>query len=109
MNDMSLFYKYALPVAYFMIGFEFLLSTFLHRDCVSWKETLANLSMGYVGEFARRLTFLAFPIQVLSWLCHKVTWTWAPGWLAGVGCFIVFDFLSYWEHRFAHEHAFLWG
>ena len=109
MSPTEIFQLVAAPVAYTLIVVEFLICTWEKKPYCSWRDSAVNLAMGYVGDILRRAFFFAVPFQIINWICKAMPWKWEQNPWVWLMCFVVLDFLEYWDHRWAHENAFLWS
>lgn len=72
-------------------------------------DTLINLGIG-VGSRIFGLFNKIFLLFVYVWMYDHVAFFKIPiTWWSFVLCFILFDFLFYWAHRWGHEVNFFWG
>lgn len=98
----------AIPLFVVLTAAEMVYGRLSGRARFEVRDTATSLTMG-VGNVASGLLFGGIAGAWYVWLSaaapFHVPWTWW-GWLA---CFVVYDFVYYWSHRFAHRVRWFWA
>ncbi|RAW02031.1 sterol desaturase family protein [Pseudochryseolinea flava] len=99
---------YAAPVMFFFVLLEYLVSLYQNRLLYKKEETLGSILVGLgnvgIGLLIKTLLFFLFAL-----VYNLVPWRMSFNWWTFIPCYIIFDFLSYWTHRFSHHIRFFWA
>jgi len=101
---------YAIPVFFLLILFEFGYGMLRGRNTYRLNDTINSLSLGSLSRLQGLVilgvsgtTYELFVARFqLAQLPATAVWVW-------ISCFVLYDLVYYWKHRFGHEVALLWG
>ncbi len=99
----------AIPMFFLMMGIEYLVGWFKKQQYYRFNDAITNLCIGIgsqaISLFLKGILLGGYVLifEHLSVIAIPVTW-WTT-----IACFLVFDFLYYWAHRWSHEVNFFWG
>lgn len=99
---------YAIPVMAFLTLLEVWHSWREKKQLYRTKESIGSTLVG-LGNVLINFIIKAGLIYGAVWLYNLVPWRMEMSWWAVIPCYILFDFCSYWSHRFSHENRFLWA
>lgn len=99
----------AIPVFFALIGVEWLISRWQHREVYRLNDSISDLHTGILQQTLGVFTkTIVFGVYVL--LYETVKLVEIPGaWWAWVACFLLVDHQYYWFHRISHESNLPWG
>lgn len=101
---------YAIPVFFLLILLEFGYGVLRGRNTYRLNDTINSLSLGSLSRL-QGLVILGVSGTVyeviverfqLAQLSASAPWVW-------IACFILYDLVYYWKHRWGHEVALFWG
>jgi len=99
---------WAIPVMFFFVVLEYLISNRQHKSYYDTKETFGSTLVGLgnvgIGVLIKTMLFYFF---ILAY--NLVPWRMEMSWWAFIPCYIIFDFCSYWAHRISHHLRILWA
>jgi sterol desaturase/sphingolipid hydroxylase (fatty acid hydroxylase superfamily) len=108
MKDSPDIIVYAAPVMFFFVLLEYLVSVYQSRSLYKRSETIGSILVGLgnvgVGLLIKTLLFVLFAA-----VYNLVPWRMSLSWWTFIPCYIIFDFFSYWTHRFSHHIRFFWA
>ena len=100
---------YAIPFFFLLIGIELMYFYFKKESKYRLNDSLNNLSLGVGNQVAGALTkTFVFGIVIYAaehWALFKLP----SNWFTFLICFVFYDFLYYWSHRWGHTVSFFWG
>lgn len=99
----------AIPAFIILMLLEFILGYIKGKNYYSLSDTITNLNIGIGNRVLSTLTQGA--IYLLLYKIYKAYAFFDLGnsWWVWVMCFLVYDFIFYWAHRWGHEVNFFWG
>jgi sterol desaturase/sphingolipid hydroxylase (fatty acid hydroxylase superfamily) len=99
---------YAAPIMFFFVLVEYLVSSYQNRGYYKKHETIGSILVGLgnvgIGVLIKTLLFVMF-----VFVYNLVPWRMTLNWWTFIPCYILFDFCSYWTHRFSHHIRFFWA
>lgn len=99
----------AIPTFIFLMLLEFLLGYFQKKKYYALSDTITNLNIGIgnqvVGALTKGAVFLVFYKIYNTFTFFNLS----NAWWVWVLCFVLYDFIFYWAHRWGHEINFFWG
>lgn len=99
----------AIPIFFLLIFIEYIVSKHQQKEVYRLNDTLANLNIGIGNQVVSVLT-KGFIFGIIYWVYANWSFFQIP---TNIGtillCFILFDFIYYWAHRWGHEVNFFWG
>jgi sterol desaturase/sphingolipid hydroxylase (fatty acid hydroxylase superfamily) len=107
---MEKYIVYAIPAFFVLIFIEILVGYLKGKRFYRFSDAITNLNIG-IGSQVVGVLYKAITIAILFYIYEKFAffhfaadsiWSW-------VFCFLLFDFLFYWSHRWSHEINFFWG
>lgn len=99
---------YASP---FLIGLailEIVLSAKENKHLYEKKDFFASLTIG-LGYLGQGILIKSSFLLLILWIYNSIPWSIPVNWGTTILCYILLDFLRYWEHKFSHEINFLWA
>jgi alkylglycerol monooxygenase len=107
---MENFILLAIPGFLLLIGIELLAGYLKGKSFYRFADSITNLSIG-VGNQVMGLLYKGLILAAMYYIADNfalfsISATSVLGWIV---CFILFDFLFYWAHRWSHEMNFFWG
>ncbi len=99
---------YAVPAMVFFTAIEVFISFRQERKYYDTKETIGSVLVG-IGNLLISLVVNLGLILLVVWIWKMVPWRMELNWWTFIPCYIIFDFCSYWAHRYSHENRFLWA
>ena len=100
---------FAIPFFFLLIGVELLYSWVKKKKYYRFNDAITNLNIG-IGNQLMNLFFKAAIAAIYIYMYNNFALFYqeATVW-SFILCFLAFDFLFYWAHRWSHEINFLWG
>jgi sterol desaturase/sphingolipid hydroxylase (fatty acid hydroxylase superfamily) len=99
----------AIPFFFLSIIIEFIWGRFKKTDFYNFEDTITNLNIGIGNQaFSTLLKVLLLTIygyiynNIAPFKMENSVWSF-------ILCFVVFDFIFYWAHRFGHEMNIFWA
>ncbi len=100
---------FAFPFFFLLIGLELWIAKRRKQQYYRFNDAITNLNIG-VGNQVTGLFFKSIYLGVYYLMFEHVAlfhlpatvWSW-------ILCFLLFDFIFYWAHRWGHEINFFWG
>jgi alkylglycerol monooxygenase len=107
---MSLIMLFAIPVFLLTIVLDWLAMYVKgKKDYYRFADTITNLNLG-VGSQATGLLSKFILLGIYDYLyTHFSFFQLGSAWYVIIACTLLFDFIYYWAHRWAHEMNFFWG
>jgi alkylglycerol monooxygenase len=100
----------AIPAFLLLIGIEILLGYLKGKKYYRFADAITNLSIGVgnqvLGILYKGLIVVSMFYIAENFAIFKIPASSVWGW---IGCFLLFDMLFYWAHRWSHEINFFWG
>lgn len=107
---MDKFILFAIPGFLLLIVLELLAGRFKGKKYFRFSDAITNLNIG-IGSQIMGLLYKGLVLGALTFIFDKFAIFYFPvtSVFSWVACFILFDFLFYWAHRWSHEMNFFWG
>jgi sterol desaturase/sphingolipid hydroxylase (fatty acid hydroxylase superfamily) len=99
---------FAVPAMVLFTAIEIFVSFKQERKYYETKETIGSFLVGAGNLVVSAFVNMAL-ILLVVWIWKTVPWRMELNWWTFIPCYIIFDFCSYWAHRFSHENRFLWA
>lgn len=99
---------YAIPFMAFFTLLEMGVSWYNNHKLYKVKESIGSTLVG-LGNVLINLLLKVLLLYFFVWLYNVLPWRLALNWWTLIPCYILFDFCSYWAHRFSHSQRFLWS
>lgn len=99
----------AIPIFFALILIEYLVARHQKKEVYRLNDTISNLNIGIGNQVFSVLT-KGFIFAVIYGVYTHLSIFQIPTNIFTIAlCFIVFDFIYYWAHRWGHEVNFFWG
>lgn len=99
----------AIPFFFLSILIEFIWGRFKKTDFYNFEDTITNLNIG-IGNQAFNTLLKVLLMTIYGYIYTNIApFKMESGTLSFILCFIVFDFIFYWAHRFGHEMNIFWA
>ncbi|WP_091396586.1 sterol desaturase family protein [Arachidicoccus rhizosphaerae] len=99
---------YAIPFMAFFTLLEMWVSWREKHKLYKVKESIGSTLVG-LGNVLINLLLKVGLLYFFVWLYNVLPWRMELQWWTLIPCYILFDFCSYWAHRFSHSQRFLWS
>lgn len=101
---------YAIPFFFLLILLEFSYGLVRGRNTYRLNDTINSLSLGSLsrlqGLIILGVSGSVYELIVARYQLAQISSSSAWAWIT---CFILYDFVYYWKHRWGHEVALFWG
>jgi len=102
-------FLYAFPFFFLLIGIELWVGKKRGQKYYRFNDAITDLNIG-IGNQVTGVFFKIFYLGLYYYVSEhwalfhlkNNVWTW-------LGCFLLFDFIFYWAHRWGHTVNFFWG
>ncbi|MEZ4978678.1 MAG: sterol desaturase family protein [Chitinophagales bacterium] len=99
----------AIPIFFVLIFVEYLVAKRQHKEVYRLNDTIANLNIG-IGNQVISVLSKGLIFGIIYWIYeHWAIWNIPVNVLSIFICFLLFDFIYYWAHRWGHKVNFFWG
>jgi len=101
---------YAIPFFFLLIFLEFGYGLLRGRNTYRLNDTVNSLSLGSLSRL-QSLVILGVSGTIYELTVAHMQFTQLPAaapWV-WISCFVLYDLVYYWKHRFGHEVAMFWG
>ena len=99
----------AIPMYFLLMGIEFAYERWSGRHTYRLADAVTNINAGILQQVTS-IFFKLIKIGLYIWVYESFAVTHLPenGWTFAL-LFVAWDFIYYWEHRFAHRVSLFWG
>lgn len=99
----------AIPFFFLSIIIEFVWGRFKKTDFYNFEDTITNLNIG-IGNQAFNTLLKVLLMTIYGYIYTNIApFKMEASILSFILCFILFDFIFYWAHRFGHEMNIFWA
>lgn len=99
---------WAAPLMFLFVLIEWYFSKKENKKFYDAKDTIGSISVGVVNVIINFFLKVIF-LYITIWIYNLVPWRFPLAWWTFIPCYLIFDFCSYWAHRFSHTERFLWA
>ncbi|WP_461086317.1 sterol desaturase family protein [Spirosoma flavus] len=99
---------WAVPVMIVLTAAEMIISYMQEKPYYEKWETIGSILVG-LGSLAIGVAIKLALLYGVVWLYNQLPWRMALHWWTLLPCYVIYDFFSYWAHRFSHEQRFWWA
>lgn len=109
MKEAAEYILIAIPFFFLLMGIEYLIGRFYHKNVYQLEDTITNLSIG-IGSQIFGVFLKSFMLGLYTLVYNQCGFIRIENPLIAflVGT-IAFDFIFYWAHRWGHTINFFWG
>lgn len=99
----------AIPALILLMLLEFLIGYFQKKKYYTLSDTVTNLNIGIGNQVISALTKGVIFLVLYKMYKAYAIFNLNNAWWVWVMCFVAYDFIFYWAHRWGHEVNLFWG